>query len=125
MPTCSIFQRLMHCRYSAGHYGTGGSAYWLYPANSNHYLTITYCRTLTRIVYQKFFLYCAYNMCQNNGMRRTFRSYRTSSYYPINAERFVPTFAVRETASLGIMGSPRVPPLNPSESIVISKHYRL
>ena len=30
----------------------------------------------------------------------------------------VPTFAVRETASLGIMGAPRVPPLNPSETIV-------
>ena len=30
----------------------------------------------------------------------------------------VPTCAVRETASLGIMGIPRVPPLNPSESIV-------
>ena len=29
------------------------------------------------------------------------------------------TFAVRETASLGIMGVPRVPPLNPSESIVL------
>ena len=28
-------------------------------------------------------------------------------------------FAVRETASLGIMGAPRVPPLNPSESIVL------
>ena len=36
----------------------------------------------------------------------------------------VPTFAVRETASLGIMGAPRVPPLNPSESIVLSEHYR-
>ena len=35
------------------------------------------------------------------------------------------TFAVRETASLGIMGAPRVPPLKPSESIVLSKHYRL
>ena len=34
-------------------------------------------------------------------------------------------FAVRETASLGIMGEPRVPPLNPSESIVLSEHYRL
>ena len=34
------------------------------------------------------------------------------------------TFAVRETASLGIIGAPRVPPLNPSESIVLSKHYR-
>ena len=32
---------------------------------------------------------------------------------------------VRETASLGIMGETRVPPLNPSESIVLSKHYRL
>ena len=30
------------------------------------------------------------------------------------------TCAVRETASLGIMGAPRVPPLNPSESIVLS-----
>ena len=28
------------------------------------------------------------------------------------------TFAVRETASLSIMGAPRVPPLNPSETIV-------
>ena len=35
------------------------------------------------------------------------------------------TFSVRETASLGIMGAPRVPPLNPSESIVLSEHYRL
>ena len=34
------------------------------------------------------------------------------------------TFAVRETASLGIMGEPRVPPLNPSETIVLSEHYR-
>ena len=29
------------------------------------------------------------------------------------------TFAVRETASLGIMGEPRVPPLNPPETIVL------
>ena len=36
----------------------------------------------------------------------------------------VPTFAVRETASLGIMGAPRVPPLNPTETIVLSEHYR-
>ena len=35
------------------------------------------------------------------------------------------TFAVRGTASLGIMGEPRVPPLNPSETIVLSEHYRL
>ena len=35
------------------------------------------------------------------------------------------TFAVRETASLGIMGAPRVPPLNPSETKVLSEHYRL
>merc|ERR1719452_355281 len=33
----------------------------------------------------------------------------------------VPTFAVRETASLGIMGVPWVPPLNPSETIVLSE----
>ena len=37
----------------------------------------------------------------------------------------VPIFAVRETAFLGIMGAPRVPPLNPSETIVLSEHYRL
>ena len=35
------------------------------------------------------------------------------------------TFAVRETASLGIMGEPRVPLLNPSETIVLWEHYRL
>ena len=29
------------------------------------------------------------------------------------------TFAVRETASLGIMGETRVPPLNPSELIML------
>ena len=48
--------------------------------------------------------------------------------YPIQVNPFVPTvptFAVRETASLGIMGAPRVPPLNPSELIVLSEHYRL
>ena len=28
-------------------------------------------------------------------------------------------------SSLGIMGEPRVPPLNPSETIVLSEHYRL
>ena len=38
---------------------------------------------------------------------------------------FGSTFAVRETASLGIMGEPRVPPINPSETIVLSEHYRL
>jgi len=36
----------------------------------------------------------------------------------------VQTFAVRETASLGIMGAPRVPPLSPSETIELSEHYR-
>ena len=35
------------------------------------------------------------------------------------------TFAVRETASLGTMGEPRVPPLNPSETIVLTEHYRI
>ena len=37
----------------------------------------------------------------------------------------VPTCVVRETASLGIMGEPRVPPLSSSETIVLSEHYRL
>ena len=40
------------------------------------------------------------------------------------AERRQPTFAVRETASLGIMGAPWVPPLNPSETIVLSMTFR-
>ena len=35
------------------------------------------------------------------------------------------TFAVQEIASLGTMGEPWVPPLNPSETIVLSEHYRL
>ena len=51
---------------------------------------------------------------------------REASISPIGDEIFpASTFAVRETASLGIMAAPRVPPLNPSESIVLSKHYRL
>ena len=41
-------------------------------------------------------------------------SYLTHLCRPVRS-----TFAVRETASLGIMGEPRVPPLNPSESIVL------
>ena len=40
--------------------------------------------------------------------------------FPHYAERRSLTFAVRETESLSIMGEPRVPPLNPSESIVLS-----
>ena len=48
------------------------------------------------------------------------RSLEINPFFPT-----VPTFAVRETASLGMMGAPRVPPLNPSETIVLSEHYRL
>ena len=51
---------------------------------------------------------------------RTVTACRTHLCRPVRS-----TFAVRETASLGIMGAPRVPPLNPSESIVLSEHYRL
>ena len=49
------------------------------------------------------------------------RDYRTyDALHDINPfVPTVPTFAVRETASLGIMGEPRVPPLNPSETIVL------
>ena len=43
----------------------------------------------------------------------------TCNIFRLNLTELVPTFAVRETASLGIMGAPRVPPLNPSESIVL------
>ena len=38
---------------------------------------------------------------------------------PLRFRNQVPTCAVRETASLGIMGAPRVPSLNPSETIVL------
>ena len=48
------------------------------------------------------------------------------SYYSVNPfVPTVPTFTVRETASVGIMGAPRVPPLNPSETIVFWEDYRL
>ena len=43
----------------------------------------------------------------------------THFFPPLRFRKQVPTFAVRETASLGIMGEPRVPPLNPSEMIVL------
>ena len=36
-----------------------------------------------------------------------------------------PRDCVSRTVSPGMMGAPRVPPLNPSESIVLSKHYLL
>ena len=49
----------------------------------------------------------------------------THFYPPLRFCNQVPTCAIRETASLGIMGEPRVPPLNPSETIVFSEHYRL
>ena len=46
-----------------------------------------------------------------------------ASRHHIRLTHFCPTlrstFAVRETASLGIMGAPRVPLLNPSETIVL------
>ena len=42
-------------------------------------------------------------------------SYLINPFFPT-----VPTCAVRETASLSIMGAPRVPLLNPSETIVLS-----
>ena len=57
---------------------------------------------------------------KNKTPENTEREFFTHLFPPLRS-----TFAVRETASLGIMGAPRVPPLNPSESIVLSKHYRL
>ena len=42
----------------------------------------------------------------------------TYFYPPLRFRKQVPTFAVRETVSLGIMEAPRVPPSNPSETIV-------
>ena len=55
---------------------------------------------------------------------RHFRRYSILSLGIINPFfPTVPTCTVRETASLGIMGAPRVPPLNPSETIVLSEHY--
>ena len=59
-------------------------------------------------------------------LRRDTWTAQTSAYICIVCGLFRPvrsTFAVRETASLGIMGAPRVPPLNPSESIVLWEQY--
>ena len=65
---------------------------------------------------------CAKAQNRYGGISRTtawngscaFRTELTHLCRPVRS-----TFAVRETASLGIMGAPRVPPLNPSESIVL------
>ena len=55
-----------------------------------------------------------------NHFKSTLKNYIFSVEYIFNPFMLtVPTFAVRETASLGIMGEPRVPPLNPSETIVL------
>ena len=63
----------------------------------------------------------------NHRLLFMFAMVEVLSYKPLmlNVQHLRSTFAVRETASLGIMGAPRVPPLNPSESIVLSEHYRL
>ena len=57
---------------------------------------------------------------RDDGVDRVNVVYNFNPFFPT-----VQTCAVRETASLGIMGEPRVPPLNPSETIVLSEHYRL
>ena len=47
---------------------------------------------------------------------------------PIQTAHFCPPFQhllSERLMSLGIMGARRVPPLNPSETIVLSEHYRL
>ena len=53
-----------------------------------------------------------YYLCTNSPLQSSILSHLCR---PVRS-----TSAVRETASLGIMGAPRVPPLNPSESIVLS-----
>ena len=65
----------------------------------------------------------AYVICPR--AREEKKSLLTHFYPPLRFRNQVPTFAVRETAYLGIMGEPRVPPLNPSDSIVLWEHYRL
>ena len=64
-------------------------------------------------------------MCRERILERIFSTYRLGSIPGAGCRAVRSTFAVRETASLGIMGAPRVPPLNPSESIVLSEYYRL
>ena len=44
---------------------------------------------------------------------------------PINLHPVYQHLLSKRLTSLGIMGKPRVPPLNPSETIVLSEHYRL
>ena len=51
---------------------------------------------------------------------------KSQGYPPLT--HFFPPFQhllSERLTSLGIMGEPRVPPLNPSETIVLSEHYRL
>ena len=65
-----------------------------------------------------------------NGLRDWRLSAKYGNIQPIFTHRCV--FATKfqhllseRLTSLGIMGAPRVPPLNPSETIVLSEHYRL
>ena len=54
--------------------------------------------------------------CQNNKSliyMKKYTSQLTHFYPPLRFRNQVPTCAVRETASLGIMGESRVPPLKP------------
>ena len=56
------------------------------------------------------------------GQRNVNRLARASNAWGLLTHLCPPlrsTFAVRETASLGIMGVPRLPPSNPSETIVL------
>ena len=71
--------------------------------------------------YQKFAHYISFNYLAFMVFKGHVAA--TSRFNPFVPT--VPTCAVRETASHGIMGAPRVPPLNPTETIVFWEHYRL
>ena len=73
------------------------------------------------VIYTLIYIYI-YAGIYASFVRRTTAGVYTLIIQSLLTHLFPPlrsTFAVRETASLGIMGEPRVPPLNPSESIVL------
>ena len=82
-------------------------------------INITY-NVIHHIIYYFICFFCFLNQCDNVyfSLRQTLHKRLTHLCWPVRS-----TSAVRETASLGIMGAPRVPPLNPSESIVLSESF--
>ena len=102
-----------------------GPAHWV-GCDSAHFLFPVYARELYEQVPSNSFLWwqCVTGRALFD-IRDSVKMFYVCIYVSHLCRPVRSTFVVRETASLGIMGEPRVPPLNPSESIVLSEHYRL